>query len=106
MGWYRQNGGRRTHPVGEKLTNDFGLHDMHGNALEWCEDWYQADYYDESAGSDDPLCENSGSGSRVVRGGGSWMFGAEICRSAVRLKFHPSSVRYDSLGLRPTWSSP
>ena len=103
MGWYDKNSGRRAHPVGEKQANDFGLHDMHGNVKEWCEDWYQADYYDESAGAD-PRCENSGSTIRVVRGG-SWSIDAVRCRSAFRGVSHPL-IRDPTIGFRPAWSSP
>ncbi|MCZ6603249.1 MAG: formylglycine-generating enzyme family protein [Planctomycetota bacterium] len=104
MGWSKENSGGPPHPVGEKLPNDFGLHDMHGSVLEWCEDWFQEDFYQESTGVIDPLCENSGSGSRVVRGG-SWYDPARVCRSAGRGRIPPSS-RIEALGFRPTRSPP
>ena len=103
MGWSEENSGDRPHPVGEKQPNDFGLHDMHGNVWELCEDWHQWDFYQESTGARDPLCENSRSGGRVIRGGGRFNF-AGFCRSAYREDHDPSS-RGPNVGLRPVWSS-
>ena len=104
MGWYRQNSGGTTHPVGEKQPNQFGLHDMHGNVWEWCEDRFSEDFYSSAEASGlDPLCE-SGSENRVHRGG-SWGNLARICRSAFRDLYDPSN-RSNYLGLRPAWSSP
>ena len=88
MGWYRKNGGSRPHPVGEKQPNDFGLHDMHGNVLEWCEDVGDPAFYSKpEAAGPDPLC-TSGSDRRILRGG-SYVFSAELCRSAFRLRLLP-----------------
>jgi formylglycine-generating enzyme required for sulfatase activity len=79
--WYDENSGKKTHPVGGKKPNAWGLYDMHGNVWEWCSDWYDRGYYGESPESD-PTGPADGS-NRVVRGGG-WDATANYCRSACR----------------------
>lgn len=84
--WYNGNSGSKTHPVGEKKPNPWGLYDMHGNVWERCEDWFDSEYYANS-----PLEDPTGPGSgayRVVRGGG-WCGDARICRSAYRAFISP-----------------
>jgi formylglycine-generating enzyme required for sulfatase activity len=88
-----------TSRVGSYRSNEFGLHDMHGNVLEWCFDWYGA--YPTS-NLVDPIGPKAGS-SRVLRGGG-WLARAAFCRSAFRGGFTPVVRGYD-LGFRVAMSS-
>jgi len=83
--WYDGNSGSKTHPVGEKKPNAWGLYDMHGNVWEWCQDWYGN--LDSNAATD-PVGPSSGS-YRVLRGG-SWYDDAALCRSASRSSVDPS----------------
>ncbi|MCX5642282.1 MAG: SUMF1/EgtB/PvdO family nonheme iron enzyme [Candidatus Omnitrophica bacterium] len=80
--WYSANSNRQTHPVGTRKPNAFGLYDMHGNALEWCSDWFDANYYSSSPASN-PKGPDSGL-NRVARGGCWFGSATDYCRSAVR----------------------
>jgi len=104
MGWYDKNSGSTTHPVGRKAPNGFGLHDMHGNVWEWCEDVYDEGFYGKPESQEPDPVSVAGSAPRVIRGS---CFGgiAGDCRSSSRDFLNPA-VRNSGSGCRPARPSP
>jgi eukaryotic-like serine/threonine-protein kinase len=96
IAWYAANSGGRTHPVGEKLANGFGLYDMLGNVLEWVSDWFDEAYYQNSP-TRDPRGPEQGQ-ERVLRGG-SWMNYPRFLRVSYRSRSDPAG-RTNYIGFR------
>ena len=82
--------------VGQYQPNAFGLYDMHGNVWQWCQDWYDKDYYSEFL-ADNPKGPDSGT-YRVIRGG-SWDSLPGLCCAAYRFRDTPSG-RSSLVGFR------
>src|SRR5262245_23911966 len=94
VGW--DDGFAFTAPGGKFKANGFGLQDMHGNAREWCSDWYGEDYYGKSPRSDPP---GPASGKERVARGGAWSTQPKFCRCAFR-DWHEPDYRSDCVGFR------
>ena len=67
LSWYANNSNQKVHPVGHLHPNAWGIYDMHGNVSEYCQDWYDANYYAQSP-SVDPTGPANGT-QKVLRGG-------------------------------------
>jgi len=93
--WYRDNSDKKTHPVGQKKPNSWGLYDMHGNVLEWVRDSWHDSY--DGAPADGSAWEGDGA-YRVIRGG-SVDLDARSCLSARRGRDDPRE-RDSDLGFR------
>ena len=101
-GTYAWNNGKKgvyrnkTTPVGTFKPNAWGLYDMHGNAAQWCSDWFGKDYYSKSPAAD-PTGPATGE-RRVMRGGG-FGYSPMMCRSAFRDRLMPE-WHWASMGFR------
>jgi len=98
--WYKHNGLDKSHNVGRKDINPFGLYDVYGNVAEWCLDNWHANY--NNAPKDGSAWYEEGSNLRIVRGGG-WNSDGLSLRSATR-RHHAADVRKSSIGFRPAAS--
>ncbi len=85
-----------TSPVGRFYPNQFGLFDMTGNVCEWCSDWYQADYYNNSPRIN-PKGPNKGT-HKVLRSG-AWNMGPRKVLTTKRFYFRPD-VELNYIGFR------
>jgi formylglycine-generating enzyme required for sulfatase activity/dienelactone hydrolase len=110
--WYKSNSNGQSHPVGLKLANAFGLHDMVGNVWQWTEDCYDNSYApapadgraNETPSSDVHANDSQGKCLRVDRGS-SWMFPTWALRSATRER-NPSDYRDTIMGFRVAMTLP
>lgn len=84
IAWYKDNSDHKTHPVGQKTPNAWGLYDMLGNVWEWCSDIYDTEVYGSY---------------RIFRGGGFCDLERSVM-ATVRRRSHPLKFKIDDLGFR------
>ena len=106
--WYTDNSDEKTHDVGQKKPNPWGLYDIHGNVAEWVLDEYMTDGYARLKGKpqtwESAIAWPKKQWPRVVRGG-SWDDDAEYCRSAAKLGSEDEEWKDEdpNLPLSPWW---
>ena len=94
--WFSDNSSYTTHPVGEKMANSFGLHDMHGNVFEWAQDCWNESYAGAPA---DGSPWNTGDCSKRVVRGSSWLDSRQYLRTAYRDR-NAAADQYNFVGFR------
>jgi formylglycine-generating enzyme required for sulfatase activity len=96
ISWHGANSDGKTHSVGQKQPNAWGLYDMLGNVAEWVQDWYDENYYQYSPGTDPP---GPSSGQYRVLRGASFGDGFLIISVSSRGRYAPG-VRQGNFGFR------
>jgi len=97
MAWHRANSGLRTHPVGQKKPNAWGLYDMHGNVWEWCLDMWHHGY--DGAPNDGSAWTEVRTFEPVMRGG-SFVNPTWWLRSANHMRNNPGNRFSYNQGIR------
>ena len=82
--WFAENSEQKTHPVGQKKPNAWGICDMYGNVSEWCEDVYSPTYYQPARRPIPPARPAPGHDVKRVMRGGNWNASADACRVTFR----------------------
>ncbi|MCA0232907.1 MAG: formylglycine-generating enzyme family protein [Bacteroidetes bacterium] len=102
--WYKANSGGGYKKTGTKKPNPWGLHDMHGNVMEWTLDQYAKDYYAKKAGGQakEAFLKVTELYPTSVRGG-SWDDDASVCRSATRIPSVPDWKIIDPQSPKSEW---
>jgi formylglycine-generating enzyme required for sulfatase activity len=103
--WYFENGDEKSHQVGLKKPNPWGLYDMHGNVAEWVVDKYVPNFYEQFAGkgvAKKPVAVTDEEYPRVARGG-SWDDDPELLRSAARVHSTPEWKTQDPQIPQSVW---
>jgi formylglycine-generating enzyme required for sulfatase activity len=94
IAWYGGNSKSTTHPVGQKLANGYGLHDMLGNVVEWTNDWHSSAISRESINPAGP-----GTGEFKVLRGGGWFDDPTLIRASYRSRIEITDFDYN-IGFR------
>ena len=106
IAWHDDNSDLKTHPVGSRNPNELGIYDMSGNVYEWCEDWFNFNYYQKCKDLgvvSNPKSPDTGSSTFVIRGGGCISYSWD-CRVSVRGDMEPDT-RDKVVGFRLASSS-
>jgi formylglycine-generating enzyme required for sulfatase activity len=105
--WFADNSTKKTHPIGGKKPNAWGLFDMHGNVAEWCNDPYDKGYYRTSPEKNP---RGPADGKDYVLRGGSWKSAPDALRSSNRLAespgFSDACLARDAIGFRCVRKAP
>jgi formylglycine-generating enzyme required for sulfatase activity len=100
VGWYNKNSHGETKAVGTRQPNELGLYEMSGNVYEWCQDWFDGNYYEQCKKEglvEDPEGPDLAQ-DRVCRGG-SWSRYPRYCRVSYR-SYWPPTYRFSFIGFR------
>ena len=101
--WYYDNSNEKYQKVGLKKPNPWGLHDMHGNVMEWTTDKFEANYFTLiQTEASNPFIKPERIYPRSVRGG-NWDDDPENCRSAIRRSSAPEWKQQDPQLPKSIW---